>query len=280
MGWGQALQIGGMAEQDISAFIAAGKTTEEGIKSIGAAQGNVEKGYDASKGYLEPYADMGSEAYGRLQEDVLGGKYMSQIGAAPEYRDTQFEYTEDPAYKARVQAGMRGLQESAAGRGSQLSGETLRALTKYAGDEAAKEYGAAYQRYQRDRQFKRGSYDRDRMDEMGRYRINQAERAGEYGRMSDLGRTGTQFSQLMATNELGRYGTLANLDLQLGGVKAGGWQAAADAAYQQGQHLQEIGGMDMGGDDEEGAGGIMGMIGGAGGGEAAGGASAGGGGAP
>jgi len=60
----------------------------------------------------------------------------------------------------------------------------------------------------------------------------------------------------MGQNSIGRYGTLANLDLQLAGIKSAGYQAAADAAIQQGEHLQEIGGGGGGGESSGGGGGI------------------------
>ena len=247
MGWGQALEIGGMAEQDISAFLAAGYTTEEAINAIKRARPLVEEGYSKAEGRYAPYAQMGLEAYQRLQSDVMGGKFFSQLGKSPDYVDTQFEYKEDPAYQARLQQGLRGLQASAASRGSQLSGETLKSLVKYAGQEAAKEYGAAYQRYQQDRGVRRGMYESDRASEAQRYGMNAMQNEYEYNRLKDIGMMGPRMATNLANIDLGRYGSLANLEMQMGNVKAKGYQAAADAAAQQGQHLQEIGGGSFGG---------------------------------
>lgn len=59
---------------------------------------------------------------------------------------TLADFQADPSYEFRRNEGQRGINNSAAARGMQLSGATLKALNRYNSDLASQEYGAAFAR--------------------------------------------------------------------------------------------------------------------------------------
>lgn len=59
-----------------------------------------------------------------------------------------FDISQDPGYQFRLNEGNKGVENSAAARGSQLSGATLKELLRYGSDYASGEYNAAFQRDQ------------------------------------------------------------------------------------------------------------------------------------
>lgn len=65
------------------------------------------------------------------------------------FEDTPFE--EDPSYKFRKQQGLNNIQSSAAAKGMQLSGATLKALDEFNSGLASQEYAAASNRYNQNR---------------------------------------------------------------------------------------------------------------------------------
>ncbi len=60
------------------------------------------------------------------------------------------DYQADPGYAFRLKEGTKALDASAAARGGLLSGNALRAATKYGQDMGSQEYQNAYNRYQTD----------------------------------------------------------------------------------------------------------------------------------
>ena len=59
-----------------------------------------------------------------------------------------FDISQDPGYQFRLDQGNQNVENSAAARGTQLSGATLKELLKYGSDYASGEYNAAFQRDQ------------------------------------------------------------------------------------------------------------------------------------
>jgi len=67
---------------------------------------------------------------------------------------TPFDYnamTADPGYAFRLSEGQRALDQSAAARGGLISGNALKAATKYGQDMGSQEYTNAFNRYQTER---------------------------------------------------------------------------------------------------------------------------------
>jgi hypothetical protein len=80
----------------------------------------------------EPYREAGTKALAGYEEAI----------AEP------FDYKEDPGYQFRLSEGLKGVERSAAAKGMQLSGRTLKGLGRYAQDYASDEFGKAYARRQ------------------------------------------------------------------------------------------------------------------------------------
>lgn len=83
----------------------------------------------------QPYMDVGAAALPGLQ-------------AAVEAPFTADEMYMDPGYQFRLSEGQKVLEQSAAARGMQLSGRTLKGIGRYAQDYASGEFQNAYQRRQ------------------------------------------------------------------------------------------------------------------------------------
>ena len=60
---------------------------------------------------------------------------------------TMADYQEDPGYQFRLEQGNRGVENSAAAKGSQLSGATLKALTRFNQNTASDEFNNAFNRF-------------------------------------------------------------------------------------------------------------------------------------
>ncbi len=61
---------------------------------------------------------------------------------------TAADMERDPGYQFRLSEGMKGIETSAAARGMQLSGRTLKGIGRYAQDYASQEFQNAYSRRQ------------------------------------------------------------------------------------------------------------------------------------
>lgn len=90
-----------------------------------------------AKREFTPYAQAGRESL---------NQYQGNIGNQPTYQNTLANLVNDPGYQFRLQQGQNTLENSAAARGSLLSGATLKDLTGYAQGMASQEGQAAFSR--------------------------------------------------------------------------------------------------------------------------------------
>jgi hypothetical protein len=98
----------------------------------------------------------------------------------PAYTKTPFDFFNDEGYKFRKEQGTEGIQNSAAARGGLQSGATLKSLAKFNSGLAADEMGAAYGRYNQDRNFTEGQYTGDRNFGRGVYEGDRNFTEGQY----------------------------------------------------------------------------------------------------
>lgn len=140
---------------DLLGLYGAGQRAEEQAAimrgGMDQAQGALMAGYNEATGYQQPYAQAGGQALGQLGA-LLAGFDPSQFVAPdagqfsydmPAYTVDQFL---DPAMDARIAAGTRAVEGSAASRGALRSGATLKGITDYAQQLASQEYGNAFNR--------------------------------------------------------------------------------------------------------------------------------------
>lgn len=97
----------------------------------------------------DPTYGIGSIYYGPTQEemDAAAGKYN---GAFNEEFTGQDLYM-DPSYEFRVKEGQRALAARQAAGGNRFSGQALKDITNYGQEAASQEYGAAYDRFMKNK---------------------------------------------------------------------------------------------------------------------------------
>jgi len=83
----------------------------------------------------QPFVDIGVEALPELREEI-------------DRPFTAEEMRADSGYQFRLEEGLKGVEQSGAARGMQLSGRTLKGIGRYAQDYASNEFQKAYGRRQ------------------------------------------------------------------------------------------------------------------------------------
>jgi len=96
------------------------------------ATGELRRQYDVTTGELAPWREAGVKGL---------ATYEKMVEAGPG------EFETSPGYQFRLGEGLKAIEQSAAARGKQLSGQTSKALTEYAQGVATGEYDSFLQRY-------------------------------------------------------------------------------------------------------------------------------------
>jgi hypothetical protein len=280
--------IGGAVQKAMSTWIGHTKMAQAQRAAIDQARGATTSGYDESAGYYLPYYEAGMQDYNALRSGVNSGAYdvpyqqynfrsAESYGQAPgTYQDKGFNFQADPGYQFRQSEGQRAIEQSAAARGSQLSGATLKALAQYGQNMASQEYGQAYGRYAQDRAFGAGqsaeAYDRfaserafgasrenlQYQDYLQQYQTSAAIAENRYNRQLGLANVGSQAASNLANIAQLRGNALAEYAIQQGNVTANKWLGYAQASYNLGQDAIDIaGGTSGSGGGDSGGGGSM-----------------------
>lgn len=107
--------------------------------------------HDQNRADLAPWRAQGQQALGRLS-DLMGvsGNTGAQGYGSLGRNFSLADFQADPGYQFRLDQGTRGIQNTAAARGSLLSGASLKALARFNQNTASDEYGNAYQRFTND----------------------------------------------------------------------------------------------------------------------------------
>lgn len=167
-----------------------------------AALAEQKRQFDITQGNIAPWLTAGKGGLAELSRllGIGGGSGFADFGSLLKGFSEKFQaptdVTEqnDPGYKFRLDQGMQALQNSAAARGSLLSGGTLRALNDYAQNYASNEYGNVYGRAL-------GEYQQ-------RYNIFQNQQANEYNRLAGISGTGQT-----AAGQLGQLGQASSSNI-------------------------------------------------------------------
>jgi hypothetical protein len=108
---------------------------------ISAALKNVGALNDKNLALLQPYIDAGGTTLGQIMSGLQpGGEFNTPFTA-----DMMEQY--DPGYAFRLEQGQKAIERSAAARGVQLTGGTLKDLVDYEQGAASSEYQNAFNRY-------------------------------------------------------------------------------------------------------------------------------------
>lgn len=164
--------------------------------------------YEQNRADMEPWRKAG---IGTLNQLVTG----LNPGGTFNRNFTLADFNADPGYAFRQAEGQKAINNSAAARGSTLSGATLKALTRFGQDTAANEYQNAYNRWNNDI-------------------------SNRYNRLAGIAGTGQQ-----ATSQIGSYGqstanniaqgnmntanNVANNTMQAGNARASGYVGMANS---------------------------------------------------
>ena len=104
-------------------------------KAAGQLQEGVQAGIGVQREAHAPYMRAGAAQMSNLSR-------MANLGPSDIHEMAQM----GPSYEFRRKEGMRGVESSAAARGTLLTGGTLRDVLRYNQDYASTEYGRAYER--------------------------------------------------------------------------------------------------------------------------------------
>lgn len=158
MTWAVTAMTVGKIGSSIIGGMSARKQAEAKRKALEAAKGELTKSYDTSRGYYQPYQQIGTAASNRLAELLgIGGNAGAQDYGYLNQEFTPDKLKFDPSYMFRLKEGLKATEGMAAARGGLLSGSTIKGTQKYAQGLASTEYGNAYDRY---RQRQQDIYDR------------------------------------------------------------------------------------------------------------------------
>ena len=123
------------------ALIGALSSRSAARTQAGAGQAAIDeqrREFDVIQNMLAPWRIAGAGALGQLTS-------MTQPGGEL-VRPFNFDISQDPGYQFRLSEGQRGVESSAAARGTQLSGATLKELMRYGQDYASGEFNSAFAR--------------------------------------------------------------------------------------------------------------------------------------
>jgi hypothetical protein len=123
----------GLAGAGLNAFAAyqAAQAQREAAKQAAQARAG---GLQIATNYLSPYAETGKNAMMRYAN-------LAGVNGADAATAAMKDFTTSPGYEFRLNEGQRNLDNSAAARGSLLSGQQAKAVTRYGQDYASNEYG-------------------------------------------------------------------------------------------------------------------------------------------
>lgn len=164
----------------------------------------------------QPYLDTGSTAT-RTLGDLLGtpGQGLLANWTQQFKAPTAEEASQTPGYQFQLKAGLDALQNSAAGKGSLLSGRTLADLNNYA-------QGTASTNYQ-------NTFNNDLTQYQSSYQSFLNNQNNNYQRLMGLSGQGLQAAGGAGTLMQGFGGDIASLYAQQGAARAGGTIGAANA---------------------------------------------------
>ncbi len=170
--------------------------TAAGDRAIDAAT----KLHDQSRADLMPWADRGRDASKMLMELFSpGGQLLKTYGGPYQAKPFEFDVNTDPGAQFRIDTANKGFERSAAGKGRSMGGGAIRSLAELNQALGSQEYGAAFDRFNTDRNYGLGedSYNRTAFNQdqqnlfarlfgiSGQGQASAAGQASQNGQLSD-----------------------------------------------------------------------------------------------
>jgi hypothetical protein len=148
MGWlGPALSIGGSLFGGLFGSHAAGKASKQYMEGLGKAADWLKGQEQLGLSNYAPYLGAGGKATGMLS-DMLGtpGQGLLTPWTTTFQAPTAEEAAKTPGYQFALQQGENAIQNSAAGKGSLLSGRTLASMNEFGTGLANQTYNDVFNR--------------------------------------------------------------------------------------------------------------------------------------
>lgn len=143
--------VAGSAMQAGAAGSAAAAQAQAAQKGISIANQNTQAALQAQlgatqgiQGLYQPYAQAGQVGLGQLQAALAPGGPLTQGWGQTFQAPTAAQAAATPGYQFTLQQGLQAAQNSAAARGTLLSGGTLKGLENYASGLASQTYQQTY----------------------------------------------------------------------------------------------------------------------------------------
>jgi len=168
---------------------AAGATINPNAASYDAATfGQLRQPFSET---FAPEAWKGSAPYtGPASTNVAPFSFKEYTPTADFVPPTEADLYQDPSYKVRFAEGQRAVDTSAAAKGNLMTGGTLRALAKYGGEQASKEYANVYNR-------SANTWGANQAKNLAEYQAAFGDAAAGWG--LNTGQANTQFTQARDT---------------------------------------------------------------------------------
>lgn len=182
-------------------------------------------GIDPRTAFPEGWAAGGSGGGGMDPSSLIGqlpmpgapGSEFGMLTRGPTLSQLQM----DPSYQFRLDQNLGAIENSAAARGMQLSGSTLKDLSRFTQDYASQEYGNAY----------------------GRFMGQQNDQFNRLASLAGIGQSASQATGATAANALGNMGNQIGQNIiGAGNAAAAGQVGAANAM---GSSLNNLGNFAM-----------------------------------
>lgn len=214
--------------------------------------------YDQNFSEATPYLSAGQDALKKMQDLLPGGSaapgaykafdsgmtdYAPFQSKTPTYgafapttqpygafkAPTTVDESNDPGFEARMAAGEKALNRSAAVSGRLYSGQTLKALTQFGQDYGSNEYDKVYNRDLGEYQMGYQQNQNDYTKELGQYQMGYQQNQDAYSK--ELGEYGLGYAQNQDTysKRLGEYNLGYNQSLT---QQANDWTRLAGVAGQ------------------------------------------------
>jgi hypothetical protein len=167
--------------------------------------------YDQNRKDMAPWREAGM---GTLSQLVAGLKPGGDFNR----NFTMKDFQADPGYAFRQSEGQKAIDNSAAARGSSLSGATLKALSRFGQDTASNEYQNSYNRWNNDM-------------------------SNRYNRLAGVSGTGQTATQNIANQGQQTAQTMGNNAIGAGNARASGYIAQGNVAGNTFNSLAKLGGM-------------------------------------
>ena len=202
--------VGGVAANKASKAqaSAASRASSDQLQAQREANDLQREMYEQNRTDLAPWREAGVGTLAQLTAGLQpGGEFNRSF--------TMADYQADPGYAFRQSEGQKAIDNSAAARGSALSGATLKALTRFGQDTASTEYQNAYNRWNNDMST----------------RFNRLSGVAGTGQQATttLGNMGQTTAGNIAQGTVNTANNVANNTLQAGNARASGYVGTANA---------------------------------------------------